>query len=129
MEPDMRGGSAMKLMHVGLLVTDLEAASGFYGDILGLQRASRPDLGFEGMFFGLDDGGQIHLMKLTNPYDGCELPAHGGRDRHVALGVDDLEAIKERLSEARLSFTMSRSGRAALFCRDPDGNAIELIQL
>jgi len=26
-------------------------------------------------------------------------------------------------------YTLSRSGRRALFCRDPDGNAIELVEV
>jgi len=32
-----------------------------------------------------------------------------------------------RLDAAGISYTPSRSGRAALFCRDPDGNALEFI--
>ena len=119
----------MKLMHVGLLVTDLVAAAIFYEQILGLKRAERPDLGFPGIFYELENAGQIHLMQLDNPYRACELPAHGGRDRHVALGVPDLDAIRNGLEAAGLSYTMSRSGRAALFCHDPDGNAIELMQV
>jgi glyoxylase I family protein len=31
------------------------------------------------------------------------------------------------LDGARIAYTLSRSGRAALFCRDPDGNALEFI--
>ncbi|MDQ7012236.1 MAG: VOC family protein [Mariprofundaceae bacterium] len=119
----------MRLLHVGLIVSDLEAASRFYDGILGLRRAARPDPGFAGMFYALDGGQQIHLMQLGNPYAGRTLPAHGGRDRHLALGVDDLAAVKARLEAAGIPFTMSRSGRAALFCRDPDGNAIELCEV
>ncbi len=118
----------MKLLHVGLLVADLSRAAGFYEGALGLKRAERPDLGFEGIFYTLDGERQIHLMRLDNPYDGCELPAHGGRDRHVALGVPDLEAIRKRLDAAGIAYSMSKSGRAALFCRDPEGNAIELCE-
>lgn len=116
----------MRLLHAGLLVGDLQRAAYFYEGILGLQRAERPNLGFEGIFYALGDGQQIHLMLLDNPYAGCTLPQHGGRDRHLALGVNDLQAIRQRLEAAGITYTMSRSGRAALFCRDPDGNAIEL---
>jgi len=118
----------MRLLHAGIIVSDLKAAAGFYEGVLGLRRAGRPDLGFAGIFYALDGGQQLHLMRLDNPYAGCELPAHGGRDRHLALGVDDLAAVKSRLEAAGVPFTMSRSGRAALFCRDPDGNAIELCE-
>lgn len=119
----------MKLMHVGLLVGDLQRSAAFYENVLGLARAPRPELGFSGLFYALDGDRQIHLMQLQNPYAGCELPEHGGRDRHVALGVTDLEAIRVRLEEGGYGYTLSRSGRSALFCRDPDGNAIELLQI
>jgi len=116
----------MKLLHVGLIVADLPRAAAFYEGVLGLARAERPDLGFEGIFYALDGERQLHLMRLVNPYDDCELPAHGGRDRHVALGVTDFSVIRQRLDAAGIACSMSKSGRAALFCRDPDGNAIEL---
>jgi len=119
----------MKLIHAGLIVADLERAADFYEGVLGLKRAERPDLGFPGIFYELDDGGQIHLMLLPDPCAHHERPAHGGRDRHLALAVDDLAALRERLESAGVSLTTSRSGRAAIFCRDPDGNALELIEL
>jgi len=119
----------MKLIHAGLLVSDLTAAAGFYEDVLGLKRAERPALGFEGIFYALDGTQQIHLMQLANPYEGCALPDHGGRDRHLALGVTEIAPIRQRLDAAGITYTLSKSGRAALFTRDPDGNAIELCEL
>jgi len=119
----------MKLMHVGLLVADLDRSAIFYEQVLELKRALRPDLGFSGIFYALDGERQIHLMRLDNPYGDADLPAHGGRDRHVALGVEDIDAIRQRLDAAGIAYTLSRSGRAALFCRDPDGNAIEIMQV
>jgi glyoxylase I family protein len=45
----------------------------------------------------------------------------------VALSCSDLDVLVARLEAAGLPYTRSRSGRAAVFCRDPDGNAVELI--
>lgn len=118
----------MKLMHAGLLIADCERAAAFYEGVLGLERDMRPELGFPGLFYRVGEG-QLHLMQLDNPYQGLSLPEHGGRDRHMALGVDDMAAIEARLKSAAIPFTRSKSGRAAIFCRDPDGNAIELCQL
>jgi glyoxylase I family protein len=44
------------------------------------------------------------------------------------MTVDDLDRLGRRLSAARIAYTRSRSGRRALFCRDPDGNALEFIE-
>ncbi|MDV3243488.1 MAG: glyoxalase [Methylocaldum sp.] len=72
---------------------------------------------------------QIHLLQVPNPDAGAERPEHGGLDRHVALNVADLAAIKRDLEQAGVSYSVSKSGRPALFCRDPDNNTFELIEL
>ncbi|MGM0412071.1 MAG: VOC family protein [Pseudomonadota bacterium] len=111
--------------HVAVLVADLERSLVFYRDLLGLaEDPARPDLGYPGAWLTVGRR-QIHLMVLPDPDAGAERPEHGGRDRHIALAVDDLEALAQRLEAAAHPFTRSRSGRAALFCRDPDGNALE----
>lgn len=69
---------------------------------------------------------QIHLMELPNPDPVDGRPEHGGRDRHVAFTIQDLGPLKGRLDGAGITYTMSKSGRAALFCRDLDGNAFEV---
>jgi glyoxylase I family protein len=115
--------------HVSLLVANTTRALDFYVGVLGLEiEPARPDLGFPGAWLRLGDG-QIHLLELPNPDPVEGRPEHGGRDRHTALRVDDLPSLCARLDSAKIPYTLSRSGRPALFCRDPDGNAIELIEL
>ena len=115
--------------HVSVLVSDLNAAMGFYRDTLGLAvDPQRPDLGFPGAWLELDGEQRIHLLVLPNPDPVEGRPAHGGRDRHFALTVSDVDAMAERLERSGVDVTRSRSGRRALFCRDPDGNAIEFFE-
>lgn len=115
------------LLHSSLLVSDLERARPFYEEILGLTpSALRPAMSFGGVWYELGEQ-QIHLLELPNPEAALEKPAHGGRDRHVAVRVDDLEGMRQRLEDAGIHYTRSQSGRAAIFCRDRDGNAFELI--
>ena len=119
----------VSINHVSLLVADTARALDFYHGLLGLEiDASRPQLDFPGAWL-LVGAGQIHLLELpaTNRRD--VLPEHGGRDWHVALNVTDLGALAAVLESAGIDYTLSRSGRRALFCRDPDGNAIELVEL
>lgn len=116
-----------RLHHVSLIVADSARAADFYGGVLGLERIDRPELGFPGIWFSLGEGQQLHLLELPNPDPATGRPEHGGRDRHVALLVDDLDGMTVRLEQACIAFTRSRSGRAAIFCRDPDGNGWELL--
>ena len=119
----------MRLHHVAIIVSDLERSSHFYEGVLGLERDIRPDLGFSGLFYGLGNSQQIHLMQINDPYIDCKKPSHGGRDVHFALACDDLEGLMARLAAESIEYTRSRSGRAAIFFRDPDGNAIEVVQV
>jgi glyoxylase I family protein len=117
----------MGIHHASLLVADTARALAFYRDLLGLAViAERPDLGFPGAWLRVGTQ-QIHLLELPNPDPVAGRPDHGGRDRHLALHVQDLEALAGRLEGAGISYSRSRSGRAALFCRDPDANALEFI--
>lgn len=116
------------IAHVGVLVADTARALGFYRDVLGLVLdPSRPDLGYPGAWLTLG-AQQVHLLELPNPDPVDGRPAHAGRDRHGALFVEGLAELKERLERAGIAYTMSRSGRRALFCRDPDGNGWEFIE-
>jgi catechol 2,3-dioxygenase-like lactoylglutathione lyase family enzyme len=118
------------LLHAGLLVSDLARAKTFYESVLGLAPYSnRPDLPYPGEWYDLGGGGQqLHLMQLANPDAASIRPEHGGRDRHIALAVRDMAALKSRLDAAGVKYTASKSGRAALFCRDPDANTLEFVE-
>jgi catechol 2,3-dioxygenase-like lactoylglutathione lyase family enzyme len=114
--------------HATFLCSDLDRSRAFYEGVLGLRPdPNRPQLGFDGVWYDVAPSQQIHLMLLPNPEAGLQRPSHGGRDRHVALLVDDLDALQAKLDEAGMAYTLSRSGRRALFCRDPDGNALEFV--
>ncbi|MGE5320515.1 MAG: VOC family protein [Hyphomicrobiaceae bacterium] len=117
------------LLHAGLLVSDLARAKSFYESVLGLVRyPNRPDLPYPGEWYDLGGGQQVHLMQLPNPDTRSVRPEHGGRDRHIALAVSGMTALKSRLDAAGVSYTVSKSGRAALFCRDPDMNTLEFVE-
>ena len=120
--------SVLALHHVSLLVKDTRQALSFYQGILGLALAEdRPDLGFPGAWLNIGDQ-QIHLLELPNPDPLEGRPEHGGRDRHVAFHVSDLDELEQKLVNAGLAYTRSKSGRKAIFCRDYDGNGVELIE-
>ena len=114
-----------RLMHAGLIISSLEKSRAFYEGLLGLTpNPNRPNFGFEGVWYDIGQN-QLHLMVVPNPYTEVLHPEHGGRDIHIAFSVDDVEPVRAELEKAGIPYTMSKSGRAALVFRDPDGNALE----
>ena len=114
--------------HCSMVVGDTARSLAFYTRILGLTvDDSRPDLGYPGAWLNVGIQ-QIHLLEVPNPDPVTGRPEHGGRDRHLALQVSDLDMVIKRLEKAGIRYSKSKSGRAALFCRDPDANAIELVE-
>lgn len=117
----------LTIHHASLIVSDTEKSLQFYRDVLGMEPTERPPLPFPGAWLTLGDQ-QIHLLELDNPDPTSGRPAHGGRDRHVAMHCSSVDALKQTLDEAGIAYTTSISGRKALFCRDRDGNALEFIE-
>ncbi len=116
------------IQHASFIITDLARALDFYHGVLGMELVpDRPELGYPGAWLKVQQQ-QIHLLLLPNPDPIEGRPQHGGRDRHVAFGISDLDALVSRLEATAINYTLSRSGRRALFCRDPDGNALEFIE-
>ena len=115
--------------HVSLLVADTRRSLDFYHGLLGLPLDdARPDLDFPGAWLQVGSG-QIHLLELPEYEQSREPRQHGGRDHHLAMNVSRLDEVVQALKKAGIAYTRSRSGRKALFCRDPDGNALELVEL
>jgi len=107
--------------HVSINVADVEAATAFYVERLGLaRRDDRPDFGFGGAW--LDAGGQqVHLIEAPVPTD---------QGQHFALQVADLDATVAELRAAGLEVSDASpvgTGRQA-FLHDPAGNLVELHQ-
>jgi len=117
------------ILHASYIVKDIKKAENFYCTILGMTKNNnRPELPYSGIWLDIGEC-QIHLLELANPDKTTDRPEHGGRDRHVALQVLSINSIKSVLESSKIKFTVSKSGRKALFCRDPDGNALEFIEV
>jgi catechol 2,3-dioxygenase-like lactoylglutathione lyase family enzyme len=107
--------------HVSINVDDVDAALGFYVDVLGLRpRSDRPDFGFGGAW--LDAGGQqVHLIEGQVPR---------GDGEHFAILVADLDATIEELRgrDVKVSDPSPVGSSLQAFLEDPAGNLIELHQ-
>ncbi len=117
----------IQCLHTAILVSDLEKAEQFYGDILGLEKVDRP-LKYPGVWYQIGDY-QIHLMVHSGFNFSLSNQEKWGRNHHFALGTDQLSDIIARLESHGYPVQMSQSGRAACFTKDFDGNIIEINQI
>jgi catechol 2,3-dioxygenase-like lactoylglutathione lyase family enzyme len=115
--------------HVAVMVDDLDAALGFYRDLLGFAVLPRPDFGpgTEGAWLQLGHA-QVHLgvVEAMGPSTGFP---------HMAMHVPaaDWDATMRELEARGVPFLFPPGSREdfgvpvrAAFIRDPAGNVIEL---
>lgn len=141
----------LSLRHFGIVVHDLDKALEFYCGELGLKVVRRMDesgdfidtiLNAEAVQvmtvkLAADEGPTLlELLRFSVPpteeSKPCSLFSSG--PTHFALTVDDLSGIYEYLTFSGTSFLSppqkSPDGMALVaFCRDPEGNLIELVQI
>jgi len=143
-----------RIDHVGITVSDVDRALGFYRDLLGLRviadsSVTAPEVA---ELLGLDsvqlrvadldsgDGRIVELIQYVQP-KGRRIPYDSSdpATEHIAFTVDDLGAVRERLSKAgaaivsRRPITISEpggdfDGAICLYVRDPDGAILELVE-
>lgn len=114
----------MRIHHVQLMIPrgrEAEALA-FYRDGLGLERIPKPAHmpNPEGIWFALADG-ELHL--------GVQDAAPAETRAHVALRVDDLDALVTRIAAAgaRTRSSDALAGLRRVHVWDPFGNRLELM--
>ena len=125
----------MRLLHTMLRVKDLDASLRFYTDQLGmrlLRRTDHPGGKFTLAFVGYGDEADHGVLELTYNW-GRHDYALGDAFGHVAIGVDDIHAVCERLRAHGVPITrepgpMQHGSTVIAFIEDPNGYKIELIE-
>lgn len=108
--------------HMAIVVRDLEKCKRFYFDILGLETIERPNFSFPGHWFKVGESRQLHLMVMDekNPQS----------MRHFALEVETFQKVIDHLKAKGVALVDGPGKRVDgsdyLFCRDPEGNLIEV---
>ncbi|WP_036479462.1 VOC family protein [Myxosarcina sp. GI1] len=115
-------------LHTAILVSDLNKAEQFYGNILGLSKSSKRTSNFLGAWYQIGEH-QLHIIVRPDFEAKIHNMEKWGRNAHVAFTVDDLNTAKQKLQDQGHPIQMSSSGRAAFFTLDPDNNIIELSQV
>lgn len=138
------------IRHTGIVVSDMERSVVFYRDLLGMEVWAdfKDDSQYVQNMTGVPgahiwmiklkaaDGVSIELLQyLSHPQDvpppvrACDVGCN-----HIALQVEDVDGLHQRLTEAGILFnappTVSSDGIAKVtYCRDPEGVLVELVEL
>ena len=136
------------IRHTGIVVADLNHALGFWCGVLGFQVKRQMDesgADLDAVLGLLDvrvttvkleapDGGLVELLRFHSHPDSPEwsgTPASTGLT-HVALTVDDIEAVCERAEEYGCKpgpRYRSPDGQVIMtYCRGPEGVLLELVE-
>lgn len=125
---------ATKMLHTCIRVMDLEKSLKFYRDALGLVETRRKDFPeHKFTLVYLSDKIDGYEIELTYNYD-TETPYEIGNGfSHTAVGVEDLEAEREKHIALGYEVTPLKGlpGEAPkyYFVTDPDGYKVEVIRL
>ncbi|HEX2483947.1 MAG TPA: lactoylglutathione lyase [Myxococcota bacterium] len=125
----------MRLLHTMLRVGDLDGTIRFWTEHFGmklLRRSDYPDGKFTLAFVGYGDESDHTVLELTYNWGRSEYTL-GDAFGHVAIGVDDIYAVCERLRAAGVRITrepgpMKHGKTVIAFVEDPNGYKVELIE-
>jgi len=125
-----------RYMHTMVRVGDLERSTAFYCGLLGMKELKRTDVPegkYTNVFVGYGPEQTHPVIELTYNY-GVETYDRGNGFGHLAIGVQDIYAVCDRLRAAGVTITREpgplKFGTVHIaFIDDPDGYRIELIDL
>jgi catechol 2,3-dioxygenase-like lactoylglutathione lyase family enzyme len=142
----------LSFSHVGICVSDLERSLRFYGEGLGFEQVASHQVGEEFAALMEVEGVVLESRMLTRDGVTIELlsfnsPGYtGDRDRrpmnrlgltHLSVRVDDVEAAASTIESlggtvvrgTRTTFDLGSTRLDFVYCTDPDGVRIELMDL
>ena len=125
----------MRFLHTMIRVGNLEKSIKFYTENFGmklLRQKDYPGGKFTLAFIGFGDESENTVIELTHNWD-TESYDLGNGFGHLALGVDDIYAVCDKLREDGVNITrepgpMKHGTTVIAFVDDPDGYKIELIE-
>lgn len=132
--------NVVKVLHVGISVSDMERSLKWYKDVLGFDQLLKddyvPPLGARICFIRGCGGFEIELFQYDAPKPIPEDRLKPNSDlqtigtKHAAFEVDNMPALKEHFVACGVDIAheVTMDGESVMFVRDPDGCLLEFIQ-
>lgn len=130
-----------RILHTMVRVKDLDSSIAFYTNLLGMKlfrKEQYPSGRFTLAFLGYGEEFSGATIELTHNWD-KETYEHGSAFGHIALAVNDIHTMCERLEKQGVKILRAAGPMTFIspdrseseiiaFIRDPDGYRIELIE-
>jgi Lactoylglutathione lyase and related lyases len=120
----------MEILHTCLNVADADRAADWYVEQLGFDRSwefTTEDDDTRNVYVAADSGVELQLSD-TN---GVDPSVDGDRYDHIAVGVDDVDAVFDQIDHygvVKAPGDQPAAGARTAFVTDPDGHVVELIE-
>ncbi len=124
---------SVKMLHTCIRVMNLEESLKFYRDALGLVETRRKDFPeYKFTLVYLSDKADGYEIELTYNYDPEKPYEIGNGFSHTAIGVSDLEGMREKHKSLGYEVTdlkgLPGEKPRYYFVTDPDGYKVEVIR-
>ncbi len=127
----------MRIRHTMLRVENLQRSVEFYTQHLGMELMRTRESQARGervAYVGYGDEDSNHALELVEMIEPLGKFMHGNAYGHVALLVDDVQEMSDRLKRSNVEFahephhTRPENPNMIAFIKDPDGYEIELTE-
>lgn len=125
-----RSGKTIRINHVALYVTNLDASTKFYRDVIGLDTIPEPFHDGRHTWFSIGDKAHLHLIQ------GRKGATENEKNTHLCFSTSSMDKLIASLTSLKIpyedwagkasSITRRVDGIRQIWFRDPDGYWIEI---
>ncbi len=116
--------------HISILVADVDRSRKFYSEVLGLEEIFRPTFPFDGIWYSLKEGFELHIIKADMSITYPKPRPFSIQYPHLAIWVEDGDKTWEEMKKKNLSevnTVLTLTGLRQVYIFDPDDNMIEFM--
>ena len=120
----------IKVNHIAVHVSELQASKEFYTSILGLNEIEEPFKDGLHAWFSIGAGSALHIIEAPNT------PIEISKVNHLCFSMENMDAFIQRLKDTNYPFeswpgekgkvTIRVDGIRQIYIQDPDGTWIEI---
>ncbi|SIN64897.1 VOC family protein [Algoriphagus halophilus] len=126
----MTSHSQIKVNHIAVHVSELEASKKFYENIVGLKEIEEPFKDGLHAWYDIGSGAALHIIEAPNT------PTEISKVNHLCFSMEDMDSFIQTLKDTNYPFeswvgekgkvTIRVDGIRQIYIQDPDGMWLEI---